>query len=133
MSDADRADAPADQTLAFTTYFADQEPIDGNLTVVDLAATSCRWPTGNPRDLKTFRYCGKVALTALLRAPRASRLSAEGRLICGRARDVDATTQRCRITLHAERKASELLRQMAEHGERDPGGEGAIRGRTMRP
>jgi GcrA cell cycle regulator len=61
MSDADRADAPAAQTLAFTTYFADQEPIDRGLTVVDLTASSCRWPTGNPRDLKTFRYCGKAA------------------------------------------------------------------------
>jgi hypothetical protein len=30
MSDADQADATAAQTLAFTTYFADQEPIDGN-------------------------------------------------------------------------------------------------------
>jgi GcrA cell cycle regulator len=45
----------------FTTYFADQEPIDGKLTVVDLTPSSCRWPTGNPRDLKTFRYCGEGA------------------------------------------------------------------------
>jgi hypothetical protein len=47
--------------VSFTVYFADQEPIDGRLTVVDLTPTSCRWPTGNPRDLKTFRYCGKPA------------------------------------------------------------------------
>jgi hypothetical protein len=47
--------------VTFTTYFADQEPIDGRLTVVDLTESSCRWPTGNPRDLKTFRYCGEAA------------------------------------------------------------------------
>jgi GcrA cell cycle regulator len=47
--------------VTFTTYFADQEPIDGKLTVVDLEPSSCRWPTGNPRDLKTFRYCGAAA------------------------------------------------------------------------
>jgi len=47
--------------VAFTVYFADQEPIDGKLTVVDLEPSSCRWPTGNPRDLKTFRYCGAAA------------------------------------------------------------------------
>jgi hypothetical protein len=47
--------------LAFTTYFSDREPIDGRLTVVDLTESSCRWPTGNPRDLKTFRYCGEAA------------------------------------------------------------------------
>jgi hypothetical protein len=44
--------------VTFTAYFADQEPIDGTLTVADLTESSCRWPTGNPRDLKTFRYCG---------------------------------------------------------------------------
>jgi GcrA cell cycle regulator len=44
-----------------TTYFADQEPIDGKLTVVDLTDGTCRWPTGNPRDLNTFRYCGGAA------------------------------------------------------------------------
>ena len=47
--------------VGFTAYFADQEPIDGQLTVVDLTESSCRWPTGNPRDLKTFRYCGESA------------------------------------------------------------------------
>ena len=45
----------------FTRYFADQEPIDGKLTVVDLTDGTCRWPTGNPRDLSTFRYCGGAA------------------------------------------------------------------------
>jgi hypothetical protein len=45
----------------YTAYFADQEPIDGRLTVVDLTESTCRWPTGNPRDLKTFRYCGGPA------------------------------------------------------------------------
>jgi len=60
MSDADLANAAA-QTLASTAYFADQEPIDGGLTIVDLIGKSCRWPTGNPRDLKTFRYCGVAA------------------------------------------------------------------------
>jgi hypothetical protein len=47
--------------VAYTTYFSDQEPIDGKLTVVDLTEGSCRWPTGNPRDLSTFRYCGGAA------------------------------------------------------------------------
>jgi len=47
--------------VTFTAYFADREPIDGKLTVVDLTPSSCRWPTGNPRDLKTFRYCGGAA------------------------------------------------------------------------
>ena len=47
--------------VTFTTYFADQEPIDGKLTVVDLTEGTCRWPTGNPRDLSTFRYCGGPA------------------------------------------------------------------------
>jgi len=47
--------------VTFTTYFADQEPIDGKLTVVDLTEGTCRWPTGNPRDLTTFRYCGGAA------------------------------------------------------------------------
>ena len=62
--DADPVDATADMIdggVAFTTYFADQEPIDGSLTVAELTASSCRWPTGNPRDLKTFRYCGEPA------------------------------------------------------------------------
>jgi hypothetical protein len=43
---------------AFATDFADQESIEGSLTIVDLTASTCRWPTGNPRDLKTFRYRG---------------------------------------------------------------------------
>jgi len=47
--------------VTFTTYSADKEPIDGKLTVVDLTDGTCRWPTGNPRDLATFRYCGGVA------------------------------------------------------------------------
>jgi hypothetical protein len=47
--------------VTFTTYFTDQEPIDGKLTVVDLTEGTCRWPTGNPRDLATFRYCGGAA------------------------------------------------------------------------
>ena len=47
--------------VTFTTYFADQEPIDGKLTVVDLTESPCRWPSGIPRDLKTFRYCGGAA------------------------------------------------------------------------
>ena len=46
--------------VAFTTDFADQEPIDGGVTVVDLTESTCRWPTGNPRDLSTFRYCGET-------------------------------------------------------------------------
>jgi hypothetical protein len=63
--DADSVDAAAPETIegavTFTVYFADREPIDGSLTVVDLTAKSCRWPTGNPRDLATFRYCGDTA------------------------------------------------------------------------
>ncbi|HXE26716.1 MAG TPA: GcrA family cell cycle regulator [Roseiarcus sp.] len=47
--------------VTYTTYFTDQEPIDGTLTVAELTPSSCRWPTGNPRDLKTFRYCGESA------------------------------------------------------------------------
>jgi hypothetical protein len=53
--------AISEDGMAYTTYFADQEPIDGKLTVVDLTEASCRWPTGNPRDLTTFRYCGAAA------------------------------------------------------------------------
>ena len=48
-----------EDAIAFTV--ADQEPIEGSLTVADLTATSCRWPNGNPRDLATFRYCGEAA------------------------------------------------------------------------
>ena len=63
-TDAATVDVPAAETIeggvAFTAYFADQEPIDGGLTVVDLAASSCRWPSGNPRDLTRFRYCGEA-------------------------------------------------------------------------
>jgi len=47
--------------VPFTEYFVDQELIDGGVTVVDLTASSCRWPSGNPRDLATFRYCGETA------------------------------------------------------------------------
>jgi hypothetical protein len=59
------ADLTVDETIegevAFNAYFVDQDPIDGGLTVVDLTASSCRWPSGNPRDLTTFRYCGEAA------------------------------------------------------------------------
>jgi len=62
--DAAVADIAAAETIeggvAVTAYFADQEPIDRGLTVVDLTESSCRWPTGNPRDLTTFRYCGEA-------------------------------------------------------------------------
>ena len=47
--------------LAAAAYYADREPIDGTITHADLTPLSCRWPTGNPRDLKTFRYCGETA------------------------------------------------------------------------
>ena len=64
-TDAALVDVPVAETIedgvTFTAYFADQEPIDGGLTVVDLTASSCRWPTGNSRDLTTFRYCGEAA------------------------------------------------------------------------
>ncbi len=57
-TNADIVGVPISESgVAFTAYFADQEPIDGRLTVVDLTASSCRWPTGNPRDPQTFRYC----------------------------------------------------------------------------
>jgi hypothetical protein len=53
--------AVLDGSAPFSAYFADQEPIDGKITVVDLTESTCRWPTRNPRDLKTFRYCGEAA------------------------------------------------------------------------
>ena len=53
--------AVLDGTAPFSAYFADREPIDGKITVVDLTDGACRWPTGNPRDLTTFRYCGEAA------------------------------------------------------------------------
>ena len=63
--DAAIEDVTAAETIEgevpFTEYFVDQEPIDGGITVVDLTASSCRWPSGNPRDLATFRYFGKAA------------------------------------------------------------------------
>jgi hypothetical protein len=60
--DVDLANAAAlEGNVAFAVYFADREPIEGSLTVVDLTPSSCRWPTGNPRDLGTFRYCGEAA------------------------------------------------------------------------
>jgi hypothetical protein len=53
--------AASDGRAPYSAYFTDQEPIDGKITVVDLTDGACRWPTGNPRDLKTFRYCGEAA------------------------------------------------------------------------
>jgi GcrA cell cycle regulator len=53
--------AASDGSAPYSAYFTDQEPIDGKITVVDLTDGACRWPTGNPRDLKTFRYCGESA------------------------------------------------------------------------
>jgi GcrA cell cycle regulator len=57
MSEADLPEGSA-ETLPLADCFVDQEPIEGRLTVVDLRESSCRWPSGNPRDLTTFRYCG---------------------------------------------------------------------------
>ena len=54
-------DETVDGEVAFTACFVDQDQIDGGLTVVDLTESSCRWPSGNPRDLATFRYCGEGA------------------------------------------------------------------------
>lgn len=31
---------------------------DGGLTIAALEAHHCRWPSGDPRDLDAFRYCG---------------------------------------------------------------------------
>jgi hypothetical protein len=63
--DADLIDAGPVETIegeaVFATDLADPEPIEGALTIVDLTASTCRWPSGNPRDLKTFRYCGETA------------------------------------------------------------------------
>ena len=63
--DADLTDLAPVETIdgeaAFATDFADQESIEGSLTIVDLTASTCREPSGNPRDLKTFRYCGDTA------------------------------------------------------------------------
>ena len=55
--DLERIDVIASPTAS--AYFADQEPIEGTATVADLTPSCCRWPTGDPRDLKTFRYCGE--------------------------------------------------------------------------
>jgi len=57
--DVERMDVGASPRAS--AYFADQEPIDGKATVADLTPSSCRWPTGDPRDLRTFRYCGATA------------------------------------------------------------------------
>jgi hypothetical protein len=40
---------------------AADEPIEEGITLADLKLFSCRWPTGNPNDLTTFRYCGEAA------------------------------------------------------------------------
>jgi hypothetical protein len=40
---------------------ADPELTGWGLTVAELTVSSCRWPSGDPRDLKTFRYCGETA------------------------------------------------------------------------
>jgi hypothetical protein len=62
--DAELTDAAPVETIegeaAFATNFPDQEPIEGNLTIVDLTASTCRWPIGDPRNLGTFRYCGET-------------------------------------------------------------------------
>lgn len=42
----------------FRAFFSDQEKIEGKLAIVELTASSCRWPSGNPREPTTFRYCG---------------------------------------------------------------------------
>jgi GcrA cell cycle regulator len=64
-ANADIMDRAASETVVggerYVVYLSNREPIDGKLTVVDLTPSSCRWPTGNPRDLKTFRYCGEPA------------------------------------------------------------------------
>jgi len=54
--DADLVEFADDDTIELT----DPEPREG-LTVADLSASSCRWPNGDPCDLKTFRYCGEPA------------------------------------------------------------------------
>jgi GcrA cell cycle regulator len=43
-----------------TIDLIDPQLIEG-LTIADLTASSCRWPNGDPRNLETFRYCGKAA------------------------------------------------------------------------
>ena len=45
------------------------------------------------------------------------------------AKNYDLEIDLCRIRLRAERKAGELLKQMGEAGERDPGGRGRIESR----
>ena len=74
ISDADvssvAAAVPIERGVKFTAYFTDQEPVDGRLTGVDLTASSCRWPSGNPRDLGTLRYWPRTR----------ARLRAESRL-----------------------------------------------------
>lgn len=46
----------------FQAFCANREPIDGKLAIADLTPLSCRWPSGNPRDPATFRYCGAGVL-----------------------------------------------------------------------
>jgi GcrA cell cycle regulator len=63
--DPDLTDVEPVETIegapAFGADFSDRESIEGSLTIVDLTASTCRWPTGDPRDLKRFRYCGDTA------------------------------------------------------------------------
>jgi hypothetical protein len=62
--DADLIDVIPVETIegeaAFAADFYNQESIEGSLTIVDLTPSSCRWPTGDPRNLRTFRYCGET-------------------------------------------------------------------------
>jgi hypothetical protein len=59
-TEIDAIAAASERDYEHIAYLNNQEPIDGTVTVVDLMASSCRWPTGDPRNLLTFRYCGNA-------------------------------------------------------------------------
>lgn len=60
-ADGSAPDEADGAVLTASAYFADQETIEWGITLADLTPLSCRWPSGNPRDLTTFRYCGEAA------------------------------------------------------------------------
>jgi hypothetical protein len=59
--DVEVLDIDLEDSVEVTPCLADEEPVCEGLTVADLMASSCRWPSGDPRDLRTFRYCGDTA------------------------------------------------------------------------